>query len=232
MWGRKRNLAWFPTLLAEFDKHLYMRRQCTLTGVQCAFFAVLRLYPRGIFLNILTSLFSRMRYKWCKFGSERWATNGTLVEQQCASSAVSRLVLRGLYSNFTPRSTHTFATYDARLASIDQKLKALYYMSNVPSRLYFGFLSRDFPENSYAKFRMHPLKTEQVWLCSVKNEGHSTWTAVSFRLFLRFHWSDFTEQSTFSSVSRLPLEELSWNLVTHTCNACATNDARLIVIDQ
>jgi len=172
-----------------------------------------------------------MRYKRCKFGSERSAANDTLVEQQCASSAVSRLVLWGLYCSFTPRSTHTFATYDARLMLIDQKLKALHYKSNVPSRLYFGFLSRDFPENSYAN-RLHALQTEQVWLCSVNNEGHSTWTAVPFRLFLGFHWSDFTEESIFSFVSRLPLEEFSWNLVTHTFHARATNDANLIIIDQ
>ena len=75
---------------------------------------------RGIFLNLNTSHFPRMRYKRCKFGYDRWVMKGTLHGVQCTFSSGTPFTFEGFSWKFVSRTFQACDTNVIRKCGCDR----------------------------------------------------------------------------------------------------------------
>ena len=111
----------------------------------------------------------RIRYNFCKFGSDWSIIQTTLLEGQCAFSAVFWLQVEGNFLKI--RTTDSvLMPYKRWKFGFDRSVfKGTLLEEHCASEMHLGFYWRDFPENSHLALSMHALQTVEVRLRSVNN---------------------------------------------------------------
>lgn len=152
-----------------------------------------------------------MPYKWCKFGCDRSIIKDTTFRKN-ACSAVSRLPLGEFSWNFTPLTFHAYDTKIVSLVAIDQYLRVLYFTWKTKDL--FACISASFGGIS---LELHTCVTKvQVLLHSVNITGTLLDEKVPFRVYLGFHWWDFSKTSNLALSMYLPQTIQFWfRLVTN-----------------
>jgi hypothetical protein len=171
---------------------------------------------RRIFLKLYTSLFRRMCYKRCRFCWSRSIMKGVLLVEQSTYSSVSSLSSQEWCNwNFIPLTSRAWAVIVLSLVEIGQWWKAHYLETKTLFGLYRAFHMSDVNETSYLALSAHALQNLYIWWKSVNKEGNFT-----------------SRKSTFSCVSRLPIDICSWNFTPRSSDACVKNFDRLVEIEQ